>query len=311
MAVVTAFCPTADLLGNVARLRDQVDGVVVVDDASGEAFDGIFGDLENAGAVLVRLSTNSGIAAALNAGVAAAQLADDDLVVTFDQDSTVPDGFVDALVRGWDAARRSGRRVGSVSPASFAGESQTFEDATTAREPIQSGCLYSGEVIREVGPFRTDFFIDLVDTEYYFRLRSMNFECLAVPGLDLPHELGRSYPIAVFGHEIVWRGHVLTTSLSTPFRYFYRARNRVVVNAEYRDAERALLRRDRLLELRHLAFVLMYARPRVSMMRLLSLGRRAGRRGAMGRIPDDALEVAMSITWSRVPVSRERDGSRG
>jgi rhamnosyltransferase len=305
IAIVTAFCPSASLISNVRSLLSQVDAVVVVDDGSGETYDLIFGSVADSGATVVRIAINSGIAAALNTGISAAGASQDDLLVTFDQDSAVPAGFVLALTSRWDAATASGARVGLVAPATFAGEPQVMRtDGEVAREPIQSGSLYSAAVLNDVGPFREELFIDLVDVEYYLRLREMGYETLAVPDLDLPHELGRSYPITVFGIPIRLRGRLLTTSLSTPFRYYYRARNRVIIDAEYGRSQAALLRRDHRMELRHLIFVLGYARPRRAMLALLRDGRRAGRSRTLGRMPEDAMRSARAVRWRPDPVDR-------
>jgi rhamnosyltransferase len=300
VAVVTAFKPTEDLVSNVAELSKQVDAVVVVDDGSGPYFDRVLTALESDAVSTVRLSQNMGIAAALNAGVAAANPRSDDLLVTFDQDSRVPARFIASLVQRWDDAVSAGRRVGSVAPERFAGELQATGE--TARGPIQSGSLYSGEVLSRAGGFREDFFIDLVDTEYFLRLRSLGLEVLAASGLDLPHSLGQKYPIAVFGVPLRFRGRVLTTSLSTPFRYFYRARNRVVLEREYSPVEGRHLARDRLMWLRHLILVIAIARPRWAMFRLLRAGHRAGRAARMGRIPEAAQRLASDIRWRTAPL---------
>jgi rhamnosyltransferase len=300
VAVVTAFRPTEDLVSNVAELSKQVDAVVVVDDGSGPRFDGVLTALQSDVVSTVRLTQNEGIAAALNAGVAAANPRSDDLLVTFDQDSRVPVGFVAALVERWDRATRAGKHVGSVSPERFAGGLQAW--GKSARGPIQSGSLYSGEVLRQAGRFREDFFIDLVDTEYFLRLRSLGLEALLATGLDLPHSLGRIYPVVLFGIPLRVRGRLLTVSLSTPFRYFYRARNRVVLEREYLSVESGGLARDRAMWLRHLILVLAFARPRWGMFRLLRAGHRAGRAGVMGRIPDGAERLAAGLRWRPVPL---------
>nr|WP_240978235.1 glycosyltransferase [Planctomonas sp. JC2975] len=301
-AVVTAYRPSREILKNVARIAHQTDGVIVVDDGSGAEYSELLEELAANGADVVKMERNRGIAAALNAGVLAAELAADDLLLTFDQDSALPNGFVAALVARWDAATSAHQRVGLVAPARFAGLPQTMADGTTAREPIQSGTLFSGEVLAAAGPFREELFIDLVDVEYFFRLRALGYQTLAVEGLDLPHELGRSYAVTVFGRPIRVGGRLLTTSLSTPFRYYYRARNRIVIDAEYGDRERELLRRDHAMELRHLLFVLAYARPRRAMVALLRRGRHAGRQRVMGPMPDEVQRLAATIRWSKTPI---------
>lgn len=307
MAVVSAFRPTADLVRNVGLLAAQVDQVVVVDDGSGPGYDDVLAEVRAAGADVVVLDENQGIAAALNAGLDAAALGPRDLVVTFDQDSAVPQGFVAALVGQWDAAVGAGLPVGMVSPELFAGVGQGLggpdeHGFVDSREPIQSGSLTSGGVLAAVGPLRADLFIDLVDKEFALRLRGAGLRCLVAPGLDLPHELGRTYPFTFLGRQVRVGGRARAFTLSTPFRYYYRARNRMVVNRDYRRSQKELVRADTVADVRDLLIVLYCARPRRAMLRVVARGVRDGRRGRLGKMPDDVAALAAEVTWRVDPI---------
>jgi rhamnosyltransferase len=310
VAVVTAFRPDGGLLANLATIAPQVDEVVVVDDGSGPDYRAILEEARGLGATVVVQARNAGIAAAINAGLVAASLSERDLVVTFDQDSAVPAGFVDALVAVWDRAQGAGVRVGMVSPETFAKIDQALPGSDRhgfvhSREPIQSGSLLSGAVIRQVGMQREELFIDLVDIEYCLRLRDLGFACLVAPGLVLPHELGRTYPVTAWGRPVRYRGRILTLSMSTPFRYYYRSRNRVLINKTYWKRNRSLLAVDTLRELQHLVFVLLYAKPRWSLVRVIARGLRDGFRGRGGAIDPRLAQVAAGIRWRIDPISSE------
>jgi rhamnosyltransferase len=311
VAVVTSYRPSAELISNVVRIAAQVDSVIVVDDGSGDEYDSTLVGVAQTGAEVIRLAKNVGIAAALNRGVAAVRPSSDDLVVTFDQDSAAPTGFVDALVSRMNTAIQQGVNVGLVAPETFAGHRQTIPGRRdVAREPIQSGTLYRGLALRRMGAFDEGLFIDLVDVDYYLRLRSLGFVVLAVPGLDLPHELGCRYHVTVWGRPVIIHGRELTTSLSAPFRYYYRARNRVVIDSRYPGIETRARRRDRILEWRHLMFVIAYARPRRNIIRVLSQGRRAGHAQEMGRIPPEIEKLADAVSWATIRAeARGTDGS--
>lgn len=307
LAVVSSFRPTGELVDNVALIARQVDAVVVVDDGSGPGHAAVLEDVRALGATVVALNENGGIAAALNAGLVAAAPADADLVVMFDQDSVLPDGFVAALVTVWDRAVAAGLPVGMVSPARFAGIPQVVggvegDGFQRSREPIQSGSLVSGEVLRTCGLMRAELFIDLVDVEYWLRLRGRGRECLAVPGLVLPHSLGRTYPFTLFGRKVRIRGHQLTLSMSTPFRYYYRARNRVIINRAHFREHRAIMAVDTLREIQHLGLILLYATPRRALWKVLRTGLRDGRRGVGGRMPAELAATAATVSWRIDPI---------
>ncbi|WP_425956315.1 glycosyltransferase [Xylanimonas sp. McL0601] len=307
IAVVSSFRPTDELVRNVGLIAGQVDEVVVVDDGSGPDYGAVLDHVRAAGARVVALAENQGIAAALNAGLREAALAPEDLVVTFDQDSTVPEGFIAALVAQWDAGVRAGLAMGMVSPESFAGLRQVLRGADEhgfrhSREPIQSGSLVSGEVLAAAGYQREELFIDLVDIEYYLRLKRLGRACLVAPGLVLPHELGRTYPFTLLGRRIRLSGRQLTLSLSTPFRYYYRARSRVVINREYWRSDPALLSVDTLREIQHVLLVGLYAQPRGAIARVIARGLRDGWRGRMGKMPDDVAQTAARVSWRIDPL---------
>ena len=104
--VVTAFRPSAELVNNVESLLRQVPVVVVVDDGGGPGFDHIFAALARVGAVVLCLEANSGIGVALNAGIRKArEISDPEYIVTVDQDSYLPAGYVQALHNAAGEAR--------------------------------------------------------------------------------------------------------------------------------------------------------------------------------------------------------------
>ena len=88
VAVVAAYRPDPSLTDSVQALQQQVAHVVVVDDGSPDGSEAVLAGLADAGALVVRQPQNSGIAAALNAGIAAARTRwNPDFFLTLDQDS--------------------------------------------------------------------------------------------------------------------------------------------------------------------------------------------------------------------------------
>jgi rhamnosyltransferase len=299
-AVVTTFEPDASLPAAIASIDDQVDGLIVVDDGSrGHASHEVLTQLERAGVRVLRGERNAGIAAALNRGIRIALDAGARAVVTFDQDSHAPAGFVASLLSARDGAAAEGLLVGPVVPQHFASVSQvrgrTAGGTLLARHVIQSGMMLDAETIRDVGGMLEPLFIDLVDTEYELRCLDHGRLAIAAPGASLEHTLGRRY-----------RGRgalplpVLT--LSTPFRYFYRARNRVIIDRRYLRRRPTRILRDSALDAAHFLLACSLARPRRAMWRLLREGRRAGRRGQGGRIPDELRALASTVSWAADPV---------
>lgn len=314
-AVFSAFRPDAELVEHCASVAPQVSQVIVVDDGSGDSAEPVLQRLEQAGVLVVRHDENLGIGAAMNTGIAAAEKAGAEFVLTFDQDSQVPSGFVEALVNEFDRASAAGLEVGMVCPEFFSATPQTRTGpeadpglqakAIEAYAPIQSGLLMPTAAIRAIGPQRADYFIDLIDTEYYLRARRAGYAAVCAPGLVLPHGFGHRLYVHALGRRLLRDdGRPRVVSVSSPFRYYYRARNRVVLNREYgRDpGVEALLARDARHDLLpDFAVALYSARGALRLLSLLLAGWRDGRRGRLGRMPGRLARRAAGISW-RHPV---------
>jgi rhamnosyltransferase len=215
-AVIPAYEPGPNLLDLVAALVPQVMSVVVVDDGSPSGRETIDAVAER-GARVIRHETNRGIAAALNTGIHAALTHDGILaVLTVDQDSQVPAGFVGALVDGWERAEREGLRVGLVAPERVSG----LPDQRSGRPPVQSGLLIPVATFRRVGDFDERLFIDGVDDDYALRCLDAGLALVVAENVALGHRLGDT-------HEVHVGGRTMTLTRSAPFRYYYLTRNRI------------------------------------------------------------------------------------
>lgn len=285
-------------------------GIVVVDDGSGTEASEILDALRSQGARVEIHRTNRGIAAALNRGIALALDAGAEYVVTFDQDSHVPEGFIAALRAASDRARSDGERVGAVVPEYFAGVRQARGSVSApysaGTDVIQSGMLIPATVMHAVGRLREDFFIDLVDTEFELRLRRAGYRVIAAHGTRLPHALGSKYRREILGRTVRLPGIPAELTLSNPFRYFYRVRNRCVLTREYLRCAPGAVLRAAVLDAIHFADVLRVSRPRGSMWRIQRAGLHAAWRRRMGAMPSALVPIAAGIRWSPPSVD---DGS--
>jgi rhamnosyltransferase len=110
------------------------------------------------------------------------------------------------------------------------------EETRPAREPwaaweevesvITSGSLIPLAVHAAVGPFRDDFFIDYVDSEYCFRARAQGYRVIRTAKPLMSHTIGAPTRHTVLG-LCKW-----TTNHSADRRY-YIARNDTVMLREY------------------------------------------------------------------------------
>ncbi|WP_406249610.1 glycosyltransferase [Microbacterium sp. M] len=308
VAVFSAFGPADGAVQAVASVFGQVDEVIVVDDGSGTDADAALQRISDLGARVELLGRNLGIAAALNRGIALARDGGATHVLTMDQDSHAPDGLVALLHAAAEAAASDRADVGAVVPEYFAGVRQSREEShrgyAPAAEVIQSGMLIPVTAIETVGALREDFFIDLVDIEFELRLKRAGLAVIAADGARLGHALGASYERTLFGVPVRVPGIPPVLTLSTPFRYYYRVRNRLVIDREYFRAMPARILRDTLFDGIHFLDVLRVARPRRAMWRVFRVAVVAAVRGRMGAMPEGLRDIAGTIRWSAAPIAR-------
>ena len=307
VAVFSTFGPADGAVQAVASVLGQVDDVIVVDDGSGAVADAALQRISDLGARVERLDRNAGIAAALNRGIALARETRATHVLTMDQDSHAPDGLVALLLSASEAAAAAGVSIGAVVPEHFAGVRQARGAArdgyAPAAEVIQSGMLIPMAVLEDIGGLREDFFIDLVDIEFELRLKRAGLAVLAADGARLGHALGAAYERTLFGLPVRVPGIPPVLTLSTPFRYYYRVRNRLVIDREYVRAMPGRILRDTLFDGIHFLDVLRVARPRRAMWRVFRVAVVAAVRGRMGAMPQGLRDIAGTIRWSAAPVA--------
>ncbi|KQR49529.1 hypothetical protein ASF87_12395 [Microbacterium sp. Leaf161] len=291
--VFSTFNPTPSLIETVRGVAPQ-HPIVVVDDGGGDPHD-VFPRLLDEGARVLRRPTNDGIAAALNAAIAVAFEDGAAAVVTFDQDSTPSPDTLRVLHATWKQASSAGQRVSGVVPAQFAEVRQTRSDDAlpVARRVIQSGMLIPREAFDSVGGFDEALFIDLVDTDYELRSMTLGYRIIAAP-TRIDHELGRPAPLRPFSPL----PPTISTMVSTPFRYYYRMRNRLILTRRYLRTAPLRMVTDLAIDLAYFALVAASARPRRLMAAVLFRGAVDGCLGRGGRAPAKTQVAAARISWS-------------
>lgn len=290
-AVVSLFNPDESVLENAEVLLSQTDRVVVVDDGSPKDPSGILAELEAMGCTVVRLTGNSGIATALNAGIteALASTPKPDFILTMDQDSRLRVGYVQALLATAASAGVSGVRVGMVAPGSVSGlpvrRGPVLHGVQLGGEPIQSGLLIPVGVIERVGAFRDSLFIDGVDSEYFLRCRSHGLNTVLSAGASLDHALGTQTAATAFGKPVAIGGRSLEIRTASAWRYYYIFRNRVLLTRQYGRKYPLWAVKGLLADYRHLLIASSLAPGRLPRLGNAAAGVIDGIRGRSGRRP--------------------------
>jgi rhamnosyltransferase len=283
-AVVVTFRPQAEVFENLTRLRPEVEAVVVVDNGSTEDELSLLRQASSIlGFVLIENRENLGLPAALNIGMERAETFGLQWFILFDQDSTVTDGFTEALLNSY-LCHPKRERIGIVAPR--------YVDART-RKPVSrhppyladgcletamtSGSLLPSKIYREYGGFEEALTIDMLDQEYSLRLRSHgliiveseNAVLLHAPGFPKTYYFGRIRLFRALNHS--------------PARQYYRVRNRVWIARRYGEQFPGLRLRSLGWQIRECLIILLSEKARGRKLWLTARGIKDGLLGHMGK----------------------------
>jgi rhamnosyltransferase len=230
--VIVAFHPDESFPARLLRIAGQVQTTVVIDNGSEPSIAERLNDPIRYGRVhVIRNSRNLGIAAALNIGLGYARSTNCTHALLFDQD-TDP---LPQLMTSIESCARSRVDIQDVaviginSVDAVRGKPlypMTGRVCDEVYTVVSSGSLVSLAIADRLGPFREDFFIDLVDDEYCLRARSHGFKVLLIREPLAVHPLGSPKFV-----QLPWR--TIGTSNHSALRRYYMIRNHLVVAREY------------------------------------------------------------------------------
>ncbi|MEZ0171837.1 glycosyltransferase family 2 protein [Microvirga sp. TS319] len=234
LAVAVTYNPDTGLLARVLdSIASQIDGIAVVDNGSVNMAE--IGQIaQGVGAQVLSNSQNLGIAAAQNQGIALARKDGFTHVLLLDQDTILAPGVVADLAHQLSLLERDHGKVSAIGPAYFERHSKQQTRAYRANglrllrislenqarpiasdSIIASGSLIPLAVLEQVGEFKEDLFIDLVDVEWCFRARAAGFAAFIAPSAVVDHHLG-SGTVKIGRRQI---------AVHTPVRNYYWVRN--------------------------------------------------------------------------------------
>jgi rhamnosyltransferase len=233
--VVVTYFPASEVASRLARIAKQVDALIVIDNsASSDTSEFLVSAAAQAGAELVLNRRNMGIARALNQGIDFARACVADWVLFFDQDSQLDEGFraeLSQLFANYDERQPLGvvgcnHVLAGQSVPRYPTEAAGGKNYSPVSSVITSGSAYAMEMISKLGPFKDEYFIDCVDTEYCWRARTNGYAvCITTKPL-LSHTIGAPTSHRVFGCS-------LTTWNHSAFRRYFIGRNNILLFQKY------------------------------------------------------------------------------
>jgi rhamnosyltransferase len=222
-AIIVTYHPSAKNIEHMSSVRAQVQGLVVVDNASSaEERISLRAASQILGFNLIENGENLGIAEALNQGVRWAKSRGYSWVILFDQDSEITDEFIDQIFMAWETHPHC-ERVASIHPKYVDPETGLEVHIPLANDgspvfPMTAGSLMPAWIFDKIGPFASEYFIDLVDWEYCFRIRAAGFLIAGARQAKLLHSPGSPSRTTILGRTMLHSQH-------NAIRRYYISRN--------------------------------------------------------------------------------------
>jgi rhamnosyltransferase len=226
----------------------QVDKVFIVDNGSDQETTSLLKSLQNINPEKTRVifnEKNLGLAKGQNIGLEYALGESFDWVLLLDHDSEAAPDMIDQMSRAFNNHPERDS-IGLIAPylkelnverephyvvprykilfkRRRFGENPVMDDVLCV---IASGSLIRLDVIRKLGKFREDFFIDYVDSEFCMSLITHGWKILVVRDAVLAHTLGEKQLHNLGGLKIITTNH-------SPERRYTIYRNRVYLWKKY------------------------------------------------------------------------------
>ncbi|MBB4264752.1 glycosyltransferase [Roseospira visakhapatnamensis] len=205
LAIIVTYHPEPTrLTALVARIRPQVSAVLVVDNGSALPP----GWLESLGVTTLALGRNTGVAGALNRGIAHLMAGSWSHALTLDQDSVPAPDMVARLLEAESRLMAEGVPLAAVGPVhvdprtGVVAVSETFrglrrvwaipesDGVLEVNHLITSGMLVHRAALEAVGPMREALFIDYVDIDWCVRAQGLGRRLIAVGAARMDHTIG-------------------------------------------------------------------------------------------------------------------------
>jgi len=222
--VVTTYKPDSGFVQRFEHLLGLCGAIIVSDNTPG----GHRNFVAPPGFKILRHMRNLGLAPALNAGIQLARRMGADTVVLFDQDSSPDNNFVVRMLERLDSARSSSGDLCCVGPTHLddghrqdygtgaldvvASAPETWQEVTCLPT---SGLTFRIDRLSDADLFSPAFFLDLVDFEWCWRLRTRGWRFFRTQQVVMFHRLGEA--------ERQWLG--VTFHVPAPYRHYFQVRD--------------------------------------------------------------------------------------
>lgn len=227
-AGIVTYNPNLGLLSEcVSSIINQVDKIFIVDNGSRNIEDiNVYCDSIKK-VILIKFGVNKGIATALNRIGYESYINSYDYFLTLDQDSVCQNNII-SMYSQYIEDKTIGMFCPEIKLRIHNKVEVTDIDTEYVDTAITSGCLVNTAAWFKV-KFWDALFIDKVDDDFCYALAKASYKILKVKKVILEHEIGNPSLFSFCGLKFY-------TDSYPPFRYYYIARNTIIVYSYYKNS---------------------------------------------------------------------------
>lgn len=231
-AVVILFNPGPGVTENIKSYLDGIDLLYIYDNSPDNKTD--LPGLRNCNKVVyIKKEENMGLPYAFNEVAELASKEGFDWMFTFDQDSMACNGMVQSM-REFVESSICKPDTAVVAPVTYEpGDEKEVQDIyiTYLYKVIQSGAMHNLKIMKEIGNYDENMFIDEVDFEYCARCIINGYKIIKINKALLIHnkndtDVSKKYTDGV----------TVSINKFSPDRYYYRYRNALYCYEKYKES---------------------------------------------------------------------------
>lgn len=222
-AIIIAYNANKDKLSKlVDNIKQQkVTSIIVANDSMQ------YGRIN---AEVISNQHNLGIAEAQNIGIKWAIKHGAEFIALFDQDSEIPALFFEKMMFVYARSLQNGKNTGIIVPRIYDVNMKSYIESRIyfkikkkirvempnenakkilndrcyriVAKPIASGAFIPTDVFKKVGFMDSNLFIDLVDTDFDFRVLESGFQIIQANSVELLHRIGKRKQVNLLGFKI-------------------------------------------------------------------------------------------------------------
>lgn len=233
-ATVILYNPANDIIKNIKSYCEDLDKLYVHDNSVKKNIDVEHAICELTNAEYYFAGENQGLCVPFNCYYKKAIEEGMDWFITFDQDSVAGKGMISKM-KQFANSELCDEKIGIIAPTINDSNGENIQQDmyyTYADRVIQSGAMHRLDMMKRVGEYDENLFIDEVDFEYCARCRSKGYSIIKLNQAVLMHDCQD----ADIERKFV-DGKMVYINKYSPLRYYYRYRNALYCYDKYHETD--------------------------------------------------------------------------